>query len=62
MTNRITAIKLAKELEPLLERLCNGYASRWDGRDHIGVINADARAAAEEVGSRLKERLWPEAI
>lgn len=59
--SRLAAIKLAKELEPLLERLCNGYTSRWDGRNHVGVLNADARAAAEEVRSRLKECLRREA-
>lgn len=62
MTSRLAAIKLAKELEPLFERLCDGYSTHWDGRNHTGVLDADAQAAAEEVGSRLKERLWPETV
>lgn len=62
MISRRAAIKLAKELEPLFERLCDGYAVAWNGRDHVGVLDTDAQAAATEVSARLKESLWPEAV
>jgi hypothetical protein len=53
-TSRRAAIKLAKELEPLFERVCDGYDSDWDGRNHVGILDDDARAAAKEVSSRLE--------
>ncbi|MBR1216522.1 hypothetical protein JQ557_00860 [Bradyrhizobium sp. U87765 SZCCT0131] len=62
MTSRRAAIRLAKELEPLFERLCDGYAVDWNGRHLVGVLDAHAQTAAEEVSARLKEYLWPEAV
>jgi len=40
MTSRRAAVTLAKELQPLLERVCDGYSTDWDGRNHIGVTGA----------------------
>lgn len=57
MTTRRAAIKLAKEFEPLFERLCDGYDVDWDGRNHVGVLDADAQAAEREVSARLEESL-----
>lgn len=60
MTSRRAAIELAQELEPLFVRLCDGYTADWDGRNHVGVLDDDAEAAAGEVSARLKERLETE--
>jgi hypothetical protein len=59
MTSRRAAVTLAKELQALLERVCDGYSTDWDGRNHIGVLDADAKAARQELRRILGERLHP---
>lgn len=54
---RLAATKIAKELEPLLERICDGYSVQWDGRKHVGSLDADAESAAAKMSTRLGQTL-----
>lgn len=48
------AVRLAEEMRPLFERVCAGYSTDWNGRDHIGIFSTDAEAALEEISSKLR--------
>jgi hypothetical protein len=56
----LAAAKVAKGVEPLLDRICKGYSVVWDGRNHVGALNADAEFAKAEVTKRLQKLLYPE--
>jgi hypothetical protein len=58
-TSRAAAVKIAKELRPLLERVCDGYSVGWDGRNHVGELDADAEVAKAELTARMEEALEP---
>jgi hypothetical protein len=51
------AVGLADEMRPLVERVCAGYCTDWDGRDHTGAYSADAQAALEEISSNMRAAL-----
>lgn len=54
-TTRREAVKIAKDVEPLLECMCGGFSPKgWDGHNNIGELNRDAKAAAAEVTARLQ--------
>ena len=44
-----TATALLEEIEPLAQRVCDGYESRWDGSNHVADFDDDAQAAIEEI-------------
>ncbi len=54
-TSRRASTKIAQELQPLLERICDGYSVDWDGHNHRGALDDDAQSAAEQMTARLKE-------
>jgi len=43
------ANKLLAELAPLAQRIIDGYATVWDGNNHVGKLDADAQAAEAEL-------------
>lgn len=45
------ANELLEEIEPLAQRVCDGYASRWDGSNHVADFDDDATAAIEEIAA-----------
>lgn len=45
------ANELLEEIEPLAQRVCDGYASRWDGSNHVADFSDDAEAAIEEIAA-----------
>lgn len=55
------AVQIAKDIEPILERICAGYCDDdYNGHDHVCVLNADATAAVAEMTARLQEILSAE--
>jgi len=46
---RADALQLLEELTPLVGKVCDGYASEWNGRNHVGELTADARDAVDEI-------------
>lgn len=40
---------LLDEIEPLAQRVCDGYSSEWDGSNHVARFDDDAAAALEEI-------------
>jgi hypothetical protein len=40
---------LLAEIEPLAERVCDGYSSEWDGNNHVARFDDDAREAIEAI-------------
>jgi hypothetical protein len=55
--SKAAAVGLADEMRPLFERVCAGYCTDWNGRDHTGVYSADAQAALEEISSNMRAAL-----
>jgi hypothetical protein len=53
-TTRTAAVKVAKDLRPLLECICAGYSVDWNGRDHVGVLDEHAAAARGEITAVLE--------
>ena len=49
---------LLDEIAPLAARVVAGYASEWDGHNHIATFEADAKAAIDEIAA-LCERCDP---
>ena len=47
----IAANDLLERLAPLAERVCAGYASEWDGNNHVARLTDDALAAEAEIES-----------
>lgn len=50
---------LLLDLIPLAQRIVDGYSCEWDGHNHIGKLDEDAREAAEAVRD-LCDRDWLE--
>lgn len=44
-----TANRLLDKIAPLAARVCDGYSCEWDGGNHVGRYNDDAREAMEEI-------------
>ena len=44
---------LTEELRPLIQRVCDGSDSDWDGHNYIGTLDNDAAEALAEIESRL---------
>lgn len=44
-----SANALLTDLAPLAERVLAGSDIRWNGHNHVGVLDADAQAAEEEI-------------
>lgn len=49
------ANELLNRIEPLAERVCDGYESAWDGQNEVGEYDDDAQDAIAEI-VRLCER------
>jgi len=54
LTARAANALLARLL-PLAERIEAGYSTDWDGNNHVGNLNTDAQAAADEVDRICEE-------
>ncbi len=54
-----SANELLDELAPLAARVLAGADVEWDGNNHVGVLDADAQDAADEIAARC-ERLLEE--
>jgi hypothetical protein len=42
--------------QALLRRVCDGYESEWDGNNHVGALDDDARQAWDVLCAALDER------
>ena len=42
---------LLEAIEPLAQRVCDGYESRWNGQNHVADFDEDAEAAIEEIAA-----------
>lgn len=42
-------VDLLDSIVPLAQRVCDGFSTRWDGNNHVGVLDADAETASEEI-------------
>ena len=49
LMSRRNAVRLARTLRPLFERVCDGWTWEWDGNNHVGKINADAQDAEADI-------------
>lgn len=47
--------QLSEELRPLIERVCAGGDSEWNGSNWVGTLTDDARDALDEIETRLGE-------
>jgi hypothetical protein len=43
------------EAQELLDRICEGHDTRWDGHNMVGTLNDDAQAAVEELLAALND-------
>jgi hypothetical protein len=41
--------RIMEDIAPLAVRVCDGFASRWDGHNTVGVLNEDAMDAEEAI-------------
>jgi hypothetical protein len=46
---------LLEQVAVFAERVVDGYECRWDGSNHVGVFDDDAKAAIEEIADLCRE-------
>ena len=52
-------LALAEKLQPLLDRVIDGYTIEWDGNNNVGKLTDDAQVASDEI-TDIMDRLHPE--
>lgn len=48
------AVRLMEDLTPLLERIRAGHTVSWNGSNHVGSLNDDAREASSEIEREIE--------
>lgn len=46
---------LLDAIEPLAQRVCDGYENRWDGNNHVADFDEDADEARDEIAALCDE-------
>jgi hypothetical protein len=55
-----TANDLLRTLAPLAQRVLDSYESRWNGHNHVAVLNEDGEVADATIRGRLEDASEPD--